>query len=189
MITLARGLNHFSFSGQLSWLCESTRVVAGIVLQEPLQLRGFARIDQAPQLLACGRLQIQIRGDAVEDLDVIYRDAIARLQIQPREDLRRESQHFQIGRRVRRRRSTHSRVACFRDAIRRVIAAVGEIPAPHNKSAEAAGVPTTSRRHARYRTGYVRTQRQQPPVVIGETKPALRLTLAHALFEQIVVID
>src|SRR5512134_3938720 len=93
---LPRSLNHFSFACELGWLRKRARLIARIILQISPQLRGFACIDQPPQLLTRRRLEIQFGSDTIEDLDVVYRDAITRLEIESRENFRSESQHFQI---------------------------------------------------------------------------------------------
>src|ERR1043165_5868636 len=75
---------------------ESTRITVRIRREKPLQLRRLARIDQAPQLLSRLRRQIQMRRDAVEYLDVVYRNAVVRLQFKTRQNLGREPQHFEV---------------------------------------------------------------------------------------------
>ena len=70
------------------------------------------------------RIEIELRGDAVENLDVVNRDAITRLQIEPGQNFRRQSQHFKIGVLAAGADQLAAPVAYSRDAIQRAIAFV-----------------------------------------------------------------
>src|ERR1043165_2322222 len=130
-----------------------------------------------------------MRGDAVEYLDVVDGDAATRLQVQLRQNLGCESQHFEICR-------CSTRTDQFTAKLRVLTTPLGMrlCLLPENRRCVAETQWSRSFRqkgcgHARNGTCYVRTQCQQAPVVVSETKTALSFTPAHSLLEKIVVID